>query len=191
MLAQAAHIVGGAAGHHVDALQLFQIFLGELDIVQDDTAVADSRRNGAPDSLGLLVDLLDHEVIVAALFGGGNVPVDGLGNLFHGIIEGVVEAGAVLGEDDGVAVVQIDHLAGVFQNRGHVGGDEILSLAEAEDQRAFLLHRDHGAGQILAENAQGVAALQLTHSPAHGPGEVLELVVIVFHQVGYHLGVGL
>ena len=60
------------------------------------------------------------------------------------------------------------YVDGLFRSRkeelekedgGHVGGDEVLALAEAEDQRALLLDGNHRFGVVLAENAQGVAAL--------------------------------
>ncbi len=161
-----------------------------MNVIEHHLAVFDAGRQGALDGLGLLVDLLEHEVLVAALFGGGDVPVDVLGDLVHRVAEAVIEAGGVFGEDDGVAVVEIDHIPGVFQDGRHVGGNEVLPLAKAEDQRALFLDRDHGAGQISAEDAQGVAALHLAHRAAHRPGQVMEPVVVVFDQVGRHLSVG-
>ena len=45
----------------------------------------------------------------------------------------VGEMHAVGGEDRHVAVGQEEHVAGVAEDRGHVGGDEIFAFAEADD----------------------------------------------------------
>ena len=144
---------------------------------------------GVPEGLGLLEDLLQHEVGEAAPLRGRQLPGDGLGLLLNGIPQGVVEGDGVGGEHGHVPVVQVGHLPGVFQNGGHVGGDEVLPLAEAEDQRGVLLHGNHRARILPAENSQGKAALQPPHRLAHGLQEIPGFGVIVGNEVGHHLRV--
>ena len=73
--ADQARVVGGAAGDDDDALDAAQqlvVELGEVHAVRADGAVGDRLGDG----VGLLVDLLEHEGLVAALLGGVGVPVD-------------------------------------------------------------------------------------------------------------------
>ena len=78
--ADQAGVVGGAAGDDHDALDVREdrlverALLVEVDAVPAGGAVGD--RVG--DGVGLFVDLLEHERLVAALLGGLGVPVDGL-----------------------------------------------------------------------------------------------------------------
>ena len=66
---------GGEDQDPVDVLQqrLVELGLGEVDAVAAHGAVGDRLGDG----VGLLVDLLEHERLVAALLGGRLVPVDG------------------------------------------------------------------------------------------------------------------
>ena len=61
------------------------VFRRQAQIVQHHPAVPDPGGDGLADGLRLLHDLLEHEVGVAALFRGGNVPVD----VAVGLIDGV------------------------------------------------------------------------------------------------------
>ena len=73
--ADQARVVGGAAGDDDDALgaaQQLVVELGQIHAVGADRAVGDRLGDG----VGLLVDLLEHEGLVAALLGGVGVPVD-------------------------------------------------------------------------------------------------------------------
>ena len=135
------------------------------------------------------MDLLHHEVRIAALFRGGHLPGDVLGDLFDPFTQGVIENGAVCAEIHHVAVVEIDHLAGVLQNSGHVGGDEILALAETENQRAVFLHRQHSARAVHAQDSQSVAASHFFNGPLHGADQVALQLVVVLKQVGDDLRV--
>jgi len=81
---------------------------------------------------GLLGDLLEHEELVAALFGRGQVPID-METPGVRVVRVPVEVGdpvAVGGEHDGLVLAEFDRLAGVFDERGHVGADEHLAVAD-------------------------------------------------------------
>ena len=191
VLAVDAHIVRRAAGHNVDPPEIFQVFRRELDVVQDNAPLADPGVDGVPHSLGLLVDLLEHEVGVAALLRRGDLPGDVLRLLFHNLPVGVVEGDGVGGHLQKVAVVEVDHIPGVFENGRHVRGDEVAALAVAEDQGTVLLDADDGAGDVRAQYAKGVAAFHPRHSLAHGLAEGSAFCIKVFDEVCHHLGVRL
>lgn len=67
VLADHADMVRRAAGHNENAGKFAHFLDRELEIVEDDPAVLDARGDRAAQRLGLLHDLLEHEVLVAAL----------------------------------------------------------------------------------------------------------------------------
>ena len=69
-------MVGGAAGHHEHLVDLAQLLVGEPLLVEHDAAVDEMAQQRVGHRGGLLGDLLEHEVLVAALLGGRQIPVD-------------------------------------------------------------------------------------------------------------------
>ena len=76
VLGQQPGVIGGAAGHDEHLVDLAQFLVGQPLLVEHDAAVDEVAEQGVGDRGGLLGDLLEHEVLVAALFGGRQVPVD-------------------------------------------------------------------------------------------------------------------
>ena len=56
-------------------LNALDILRRQMHVVQHHPAVPDAGGDGLADGLGLLEDLLEHEVGIAPLFRRGNVPV--------------------------------------------------------------------------------------------------------------------
>ena len=115
---------------------------------------------GLAQRAGLLVDLLEHKVRVAALFGSLHVPVhmDGLEGALHAV--GIEHAGAVSIQHGDLLVVQQLHLAGVGNQRRDVAGDDLLALGKAQHKGAVLAGAIEGVRLSGAQHAQRVAALQ-------------------------------
>ena len=76
VLGQQPGVVRGAAGDDEDLVDLAQLLVGQPLLVEHDAAVDEVAQQGVGDRGGLLGDLLEHEVLVAALLGGRQVPVD-------------------------------------------------------------------------------------------------------------------
>ena len=76
VLGQQPGVVGGAAGHHEHLVDLAQLLVGQALLVEHDAAVDEVAQQRVGHRGGLLGDLLEHEVLVAALLGGRQVPVD-------------------------------------------------------------------------------------------------------------------
>ena len=163
-----------------------------MDVVQHHAPVPDPGGDGLSDGLGLLHDLLEHEVGVAALLGGGDIPVDGgMGLGRDGAHLGIEVVHRVCGEDGDLPVLQIDHVPGVLDDGRHVGGDEVPLRAEAQDQGALLPGGDEGVGVVRADDAEGVGALHPPQDPAHGLQHAAALLIVELQQLGHHLAVGL
>ena len=71
-----AGVVCGAAGEDHDPAQALQLLVREPEPLELEPAVAEAVADRLGDGLGLLVDLLEHERLVAALLGALVVPVE-------------------------------------------------------------------------------------------------------------------
>ena len=150
---------------------------------------------GVGDGGGLLGDLLEHEVVVAALLGGREVPVDMELTRVGGVVV-AVEVGdpvAVGGDHDGLVLTQFDGVAGVLDERGDVGAEEHLAVADADDQRGRAACGDDRARLVRVGEHQREVALQPRQHRHHGADEVARgraVVVLPGDEVDGDLGVG-
>ena len=76
-LATRPGVVRGAAGDDEDLVDVAQVLVGQAHLVERELAgLGEPAEQRVGDGLRLLGDLLEHEVVVAALLGGRGVPVD-------------------------------------------------------------------------------------------------------------------
>ena len=184
-------MVRGAAGDDIDMGDVPGVPFRQADVVQHHPALPDAGRDGLAHGLRLFQDLLEHEVGISPLLGGGRVPVDVAALLLQGLQIVVEHVHALGGQHGDLPVVHIGHVPGMPDDGRGVGGDEVLPLAEADDQRAVLPGGDEGVGIVRADDAEGVGAFNAPQAPAHGLQHVAALVVMELQQVGHHLAVGL
>ncbi len=122
--------------------------------------------------LGLLVDLLEHEVVVAALLGGLGRPVDDrLGPLADVAVD--------VGDDDAgrphvgdVALLEEDDPVRVGEDRRDVARDEALLAVQPDDERHVLAGADEPADLALVHDDERVGPLELAERGPDGVGEV-------------------
>jgi hypothetical protein len=147
------------------------------------------------DSGGLLSDLLEHEVVVAALLGGREIPVDVKGAGIGGVVISV-EIGdpvAVSGDHHGLVLAEFDGFTGVGDERRDVGAEEHLALADPDHQRRGPPRRDDGAGVVGVGENQCEVTLQPAQDGKYRGDEIaggITVVVGAGHQVHRHLGIG-
>ncbi len=103
----------------------------------------------------------------------------------------IEHAHAVAGELGGVAFLQEDHPAGGADDRGDVGGDEVLALAKADQQRAAHPRGNHGGRVALVDHRQRVGAFQFLDRLLQRAHQAVALRAVVVDQVGDDFGVGL
>ena len=160
--ADQAGVVRGAAGDDDDAVAVAQegvvdrAELVEVDAVGADGAVGDRLGDG----VRLLVDLLEHERLVAALLGDLLAPVDLVDRALDRLAGGGEELDAVAAHDDDLVVLDQLHVAGVGEEGGDGGGDELLAVAAADDQRALLAGADQQLGLVGGDGHERVVAAQ-------------------------------
>ena len=184
-------MVGGATGDDHDSPDVGQerlverALLVQVDAVTAGGAIGD--RLG--DRIGLFVDLLEHERLIAALLGGVLVPVDRLHGPLERLTRGRGDHDLVGPQDDDLVVVEELHAPRLPQERGHGRGDELLSLAAPDDQRALPARSDEHVGLVEAHRHECVVSLELAVCGPHGVRQIR--VVVTCDQMRDHLGVGL
>ena len=77
------------------------------------------------------------------------------------------------------------------EERGDRGGDELLAVAAADDQRALLAGADEQLGLVGGDGHERVVAAQRGVGGAHGLDEAVAASSALRDQVGDDLGVGL
>ena len=138
--------------------------------------------------LGLLEQLLVHERRVLARVVRRRVDLD-LGRRPRHVAEVLAVRREPLGGDRGqLAVVEVRDPRRVADQRGQVGGDEHLVVADADDQRAAVAGHHDPVGVRRVQHRQPVGALdpgqRLDHLALEGLG------LRAADQVREHLGVG-
>src|SRR6185437_12295959 len=107
------------------------------------------------DGAWLLVDLFEHEVLVAGFFGLHGVPGDALGfeRERRAVEAGEGDAGG--SEDGEFAVGEEVDVAGVVEDAGDVGGEEVFAVTDAEHGGRAETRGDELVGFVGGEDANG------------------------------------
>ena len=115
--------------------------------------------HGSAEGARLLEDLLEHEMRKTTLLdlAQAHLQLAHLGRLLD--LAQVRDPELLPALDVGdLLLAQIDHLVGVFDDRGGVGADEILVLPHADQQRAALAGGDELVRLALVQDDQRVGA---------------------------------
>ena len=190
-LAGQRRVPTGAAGDDAHLAESLEVLRRNLHLVEEDSPgfLAHAAQRGVAHRARLLKDFLEHEVLVAALFGHDRVPQNVRGRTLHRAPVEIGEMHAVLGQHRHVAVGQEDHVARVAQDRRHIGGHEIFAVAQPDHHRRPGARGHDLIGILARDHAQREHAGQLAHRVAH---RVLQIPVVIFlDQMRDHLGVGL
>ncbi len=182
------------AGSTPDDLERFEFledFRVDVHLIDEDAAglLTHAPQHGIAHGARLLKNFFEHEMLVAAFFRHDGIPQN-MGNLaLDGASVEIGQMHAVGRQDGDVAIAQEEHVAGVAQDGGHVGRDEIFSVAQPDHHRRAHARRDDLVGIRTRDHAQGEDAVQVFHGAPH---RVLQIpFVILFHQVRDDFGVGL
>ena len=170
VLAGESGVPTGAAGGDVDAGGAGELVVVDLHFAEEDVAGVerDAAEGGVADGAGLLPDFLEHEVLVAALFRLDGIPLDALKLALDGLAVEVGELDAVEGEDGHVAVGEEVDVAGVVEDAGDVGGDEVFAFADADDDGRAGARGDDLVGLGGGEDAESEGAGEALDGAADG-----------------------
>ena len=123
-------MVRRAAGDDHDLVDLAELGIGEAHLVEVEQPLpvhAAAQRIGH--GLGLLRDLLEHEEVVAALFGGRGIPGDREGLRLAHLAVKVGDDHVIARDLHDLVLTEFQRLARVGDEGGDVGGEEVLALA--------------------------------------------------------------
>ena len=187
-----AGVPTGAAGNNLDAAEIAELLLGDGHFVEEDFAglLRDAAQHGVSNGAGLLANLLEHEMLEAALFGGDGVPGDVMNLGLYRLAFDIGYFHALGSEHGDVAIAQEKHVAGVRQDAGNIAGHEAFIFAQAHDDRRSIAGSHDFARILGGENRQGVYAVQPLDGLAHGVFQ-RTAVHIFLHQMRHDLCVRL
>src|SRR5205814_29784 len=98
--------------------------------------------------LRLLVDLLEHERLVAALLGTLEIPVDLLRGRRLDLLAVDQDTHARRRDLDHLAVARMDDGARLTEERGDRRGEEVLPVAQPDDERSLVADADEQVGMV-------------------------------------------
>ena len=169
VLRDEAGVVRRAAADDDDLVDVAQLVLGDPHLVelQHAGAVVPAQQCVA-DRPRLLEDLLAHEPVEAVLLGRRQVPVDVVAPALCRLAGEVGDLHIVAGDRHDLVLPELQRLAGVLDERGDVGAEEVLALAETHHQRRVAA-RGTTRGVLGVEGDQGERALEPATDPAASP----------------------
>ena len=98
-------------------------------------------------------------MLIPALFRSRDLPIDVMVLFFDGQFHRIIDLHAVAAQNGDLAVLHIHDVARVLDKCRHIGGDEILALTEANEQRCVLARSIDMIGIVRAEDAKRIRAL--------------------------------
>ena len=116
-------------------LHFTELILGQPLLVENNPPILQVSRECVADSARLLIDLLLHEGVIAALFSGRQIPVNGEGLAFLLVTKKVREGVAIFRDGHRSVLPDLHCLVRVLNERGNVGTQEHFVLADANNQR--------------------------------------------------------
>ena len=193
-----ARVRGRAAGDDDDLVDGFEIMLVDAHLIEVDVAVlVETPQQSALHGGRILMDLLVHEGVPTALFGGGRIPVHGVGlRIGHDVAHEVGDDDLVCGHHHGLVLVDFHGALGVGHERGNVGAKEVLPVAEAHHERRIVTGADHDVRLSHVRGENGERAFQHAGQTADGLEQVRlagfldDLVADFAQQFRRDLGIG-
>ena len=177
------------AGDDHDPAQVADLELGHAERLEHERVAADAVADRLAHRLRLLVDLLEHERLVAALLGALLVPVELL----------------PLGRSTSVPSPKKRTPSGVIsttspsrgwmtarvslRNAAIERGEEVLAVAEPDDERRLMSDADEQVGLVVVDRDDREVPFELRVDAAERLREIA--VVLLLEQVDDDLGVGL
>ena len=179
VLADQAGVPGGAAAGQDHALKAGQFAFAVRQSAQHHLALGrvDAPAQRVAQRSRLLVDLLAHVVTVAVELDLLQPHLQGADALAERDVVDGGGAQAVAGQQRDLVVVQVDHLAGVLDHRGAVGGHHVLAVADADQHRAAAARGDELVGMVAAQHQQAEGAAHVAKGAPYGRQQVARLAV--------------
>ena len=186
-------MISGTAGSDVYLRDAAEFFISESSILEFYRAVrCEGRIDGVPYRSWLLVDLFDHEVLVAAFFSSFGVPLNSGYRLINHVPIEIVELSLAGYEARHLQVADVADVSRVPQKSRHVGCQISGIFRHTDDQRAILPCSIDLARTISEHQSQRKRTPDPYHGLRHGVYRVVGVFfVIIVHEFDQDLGIGL
>jgi hypothetical protein len=173
-----------------DALDVAKRLFVQAHLVQVHAAIFSGRSTNHrfTHGPGLFVNLLQHEVRIPGLLGHHWIPRHMLRFTRQRLAVEVAEHDSGLRDDRDLTIVQKHNFPRVAQDGRNVGCDEVLVLAEADDDGRTVADRDDRVGLVGGNQDQREQAAQALERAAHGRFQSVT-VTFLLHEVRNDLGV--
>ena len=159
VFAHGAGVHGCTTGNNLDMAAVLKEVLRDFVPLEVGQTVLYMGNNGFAEGLGLFIDLLEHEVVKAALLCLFHIPV-GMAQLPGNRGEAVViDMDRLRGDLHNVAVLQDIVVLGVLEGGRNIRENEVLTLAHSGNQRAVLPGAIDTVRMVVKENSKGIGAL--------------------------------
>jgi hypothetical protein len=189
-LADQRRVPAGSARRDDDVVDVEELLVREVQAAELGRAVLQDQAaaHRVLDGVRLLENLLEHEVRVSAALDLRQIPVDAVdeARLRRGVK--VDHAITVPLDHRHVAFVEVHHLPGVGEDCRCIRREEVLAIADTDEQRAALAGRDDLARIAAAHHCNAVGARNLAQRVNHSLFE--GAVVKLLDEVREHLRVG-
>ena len=140
-------------------------------------------------SFGLLVDLLEHEMLIAALLRRFRIPRHFKDFLLHRFARAIRDLDAVLADNRKLTVTENIGAARARNDGGNIRGDEVFPLTETDDERIVLFRANEHIGMRLAHERERIRALDAAQYLTHCRNEITR--IHLFKQVDNDLRIRL
>ena len=107
-------MVSGAAGYNVNSLQTAQFFIADTYLGEINAPILQIMMQGIADNLGLLVNLLHHEMLKAAFFRRLSIPLYRYSLFLNFFSVNIVKMNCRIFQHSNFHVADVINLSGIF-----------------------------------------------------------------------------
>ena len=177
-------MICGSAGYYMDFLDGKKLRITHSQLFYHNIISLDSGAEGIRNRFGLLIHFLQHKMLIAGLFRGFRIPVNGHRLLLHFFLIHVVNMKAVGSQADDFLVFNIGHGSCVFQDCRDIGSDEAAFSVLPDDEGAVFSYRKQLPGKISEQDSQGVGAFHTVKDLGNGYHGIL--IIVIIQHMGEH-----
>ena len=144
------------AGNNIDFIERVEIRCIPCEFFKRDALLiaCNALAHRIANSLRLFVNLLEHEVLIAALLRSLCIPCNLKYLLRYGLSRTIFHLDAVLAHQSKLSITEDISTARARNNRRNVGGNEVLPLAQTDDERVVLLRADEDIRMLPAHECK-------------------------------------
>ena len=178
-----------AAGENTYVLETLPLSFAESDVFEVDRIRIErkSSENRIPDRRRLLVNFLEHEVLISALLSHDRIPCDLVELWLAFLAGGIEEANSIGRHDSNLMFIEEENRSRVREHGRNIRRNESFAINAAHDDWSALANGDDLLRIIRGHDRESEEAFKLCEHFQYGLLEVS--LEILFNHVGDHFGI--